>query len=356
MIKIERRRGRLLIHLLNRWKLEWTVEPRYWRNPLIVVTLWLCLPLLLPLMPRGLFISPLTLLTAFFMANIVAVCALTLTLQVVGTGRFNFGIPFFVVTGGYVAALLDKNYGLGPALTLPAAFAVGALVGLALSPLTIIARGVYFCLITLILPLVLHELVFWRVDIFGAETGIPGVSKLVSTGDLMQDCLFGFYMSFAILIVILFIVDKVLRSRLGLMFATILEDEDVAASFGIETKKIKVVIFTLTCGLLAIPGWFIAHYYASFAGTAWLEPWLLILVLLAFAIGGRGAAYSSVLGAYFVVILREILRAFIMEAALMTLYIILFAVFYVLPHGLWGLYRPPRYREYVAYISIRKKT
>jgi branched-chain amino acid transport system permease protein len=355
VIKVEPRRGRLIIHLLGKWRFEWTVEPRYWRNPLIAAALWICLPLLVPLMPRGLPIGPTALLTSLFMANVVAISAMAHALQTIGTGRLNFGPHFFVVVGGYTAALLNKNYGLSPALTFLAAFAVAALVGLALSPLTIISRGIYFTLITMILPLILYELVFWRVDIFGAETGIPGISRLVSTGDVMSDYLICFYVSLAISLAILFVVDKVLRSRLGLMFGVINEDEDVAASFGIEVKKIKVAVFTLTCGVMGISGWLIAHYYGSFAGTMWLEPWLLIFILLSSVLGGKATIYGAALGSYFVVLTRDLLRPFVGEVALLALYVVLLAALYLLPEGLWGIYRKTRYREYVPTIRVRRR-
>jgi len=356
VIKIEPRRGRLIIHVLNKWRLEWTVEPRYWRNPLIATILWICLPLLIPFMPRGLPIGPTSLLSSLFMANVVAISAIAHSLQTIGTGRLNFGPHFFVVVGGYAAALLDKNFGLSPALTFLAAFAVTALVGLALSPLTIISRGIYFTLITMILPLILYELVFWRVDIFGAETGIPGISRLVSTGNVMNDYIACFYISLAIALVLLLIVDKILRSRWGFMFGVINEDEDVAASFGIETKKIKVIVFTLTCGVMGISGWLIAHYYGSFAGTMWLEPWLLIFILLSGVLGGKATIYGAALGSYFVVLARDLLRPFVGGVALLALYAVLLAALYLLPEGLWGLYRKTRYREYVPTIRVRRKT
>jgi branched-chain amino acid transport system permease protein len=356
VIKVEQRRGKLVIHLLNRSRLEWTVEPRYWRNSLIAVILWICLPLLIPFMPRDLPIGPTALISSLFMANVVAISAIAYSFQTIGTGRVSFGPHFFVVVGGFVTALLNKNYGLGPGLTLLATFAVTALVGLALSPLTIISKGIYFTLITLILPLILFELIFWRGDIFGAETGIPGISRLVSTGNIMNDYLVCFYISLAITLALLFIVDKILRSRWGFMLGVINEDEDVAASFGIETKKIKVVVFTITCGIMGISGWLIAHYHSSFAGTMWLEPWLLILILLGCVLGGKATVYGAVLGSYFIVLARDLLKPFIGEVALVALYVVLLAALYLLPEGLWGLYRKARYREYMPTIRVRRKT
>lgn len=357
VIKIEERRGRIIIQLLNKLRFEWTVEPRYWRNPLIASILWICLPLTIPFIPLGVIgVGPTTLLSSLVMANVIALSAIAHSFQTIGTGRVNFGPHFFLVVGGYVAALLNKSYGFGPETTFFASFAITALVGLALSPLTVISRGLYFTLITLILPLILSELVFWRGDIFGAETGIPGIARLVSTGDFMSDIIICFYLSLAMIMILLLIVDKILRSRWGLMLGVINEDEDVASSFGINVKKIKIVVFTLTSGVMGLSGWFIAHYYGSFAGTMWLDPWVLIFILLSSTLGGKATIYGAPIGAYFIVLSRDILRSYIGGGyALLSLYIALLIALYLLPEGLWGVYRKTRYREYVPVIRIRRK-
>ncbi|MCX8142578.1 MAG: branched-chain amino acid ABC transporter permease [Candidatus Nezhaarchaeota archaeon] len=361
VIRFEERRGRIILHFLNKWRLEWTVEPRYWRNPLIATVLWICIPPLIIFIPREIVgIGPMTLLSSFIMANIIAISAIAHAFQTIGTGRVSFGPHFFVVVGGYVAALLNKNYGVDPVITLLASFAVAALVGLGLSPLTIISRGIYFTLITLILPLILYEFTYWRSDIFGAETGIPGVTRLVATGNAIVDLYIVFYISLAIVVILLLIIDKILRSRWGLVLGVINEDEDVAASFGIDTRKIKVIVFSITCGIMGISGWLIAHYYGSFAGTMWLEPWMLIFILLSSTLGGKGAIYGTVIGAYFIILLRDLWRVYLSgfhlgEYALLALYTAMLASLYLMPEGLWGVYRKRRYREYVPSIRIRRK-
>lgn len=356
VIKLEERRGRIIIHFLNRWRFEWTVEPRYWRNPLIAVIIWACVPFLAPYIPREIVgIGLVGLLSALVLANIIAINAMAHAFQTIGTGRVNFGPQFFIVIGGYAAALLNRNFGLSPIMTLLASFAITTLVGLALSPLTIIARGLYFTLITLILPLILFEITYWRSDIFGAEAGIPGIARLIATGNFMYDLYIFFYISLAIALVLLLLIDKILKSRWGLILGVINEDEDVASSFGINTGRIKVIVFTLTSGIMGITGWFIAHYYGSFAGTIWLQPWMLIFILLSSVLGGKATIYGSVLGAYLVVFTREALRVHFGEAALLLLYAVLLVLLYLLPEGLWGIYRKRRYREYIPSIRIRRK-
>ncbi len=353
MVRLEPRRGRLIIHAFNR-KFEWVIEPRYWRNPIIGVILWLAIPLIIIGISQIFPISVLSLISTLIFANILCMITIPLTVQVIGTGRVNFGPHFFAAIGGYTSALLSKNFGLSPIATLPASFAFGALIALFLSPITIISRGLYFVLITLLLPFILLEIAYWQSEIFGAETGIPGVPILLDTGNVFFDSVAYFYLSFVIVLLFLFFADRVLRSRYGFLMGVINEDEEVAESYGINTAKIKIPTFTLTSGAMAIAGWFIAHYYGSFTGPAWLQPSFLILILLTTTLGGKGAIYGVVLSAYVIASLREITRVTFGELSIVVLFIILLLLLYFLPEGFWGLYRKKRYREYFPSIKIRR--
>lgn len=353
MVRFEPRRGRLIIHAFSR-KFEWTIEPRYWRNPIIGLIIWLALPLLFLAISQFLQISILRLISTLIFANVICMIAIPLTVQIIGTGRVNFGPHFFAAIGGYTSALLSKNFGLSPIATLPASFAIGALIALFLSPITIISRGLYFVLITLLLPFILLEIAYWQSEIFGAETGIPGVPMLLDTGNIFLDSLSYYYLSFVIVLVFLFFGDRILRSRYGFLMGVINEDEEVAESYGINTAKMKIPTFAITSGAMAIAGWFIAHYYGSFTGPAWLQPSFLIIILLTTTLGGKGAIYGVVLSAYIIASLREATRVVFGELSIVVLFIILLLLLYFLPEGFWGLYRKRRYREYFPSIKIRR--
>lgn len=356
MLKLEPRRGRIIIHAFGR-KYELTIEPRYWRNPMIGLAMWLSLPLLIYSVSTLVFnYQPIALMSTLIFANLLIMMAVPFNLQTIGTGRLSFGPHFFLAIGGYTAALLSRDFGLSPALTLPAAFIVGAIIALALSPITIISRGVYYVLITLLLPFILGEITYWRSDIFGAETGIPNVGLLFpTTGDITLDVMIFVYVSLAIALVFIFFVDRTLRSRYGFMMGVINEDEDVALSYGINVRQIKIITFTLTSGAMAVSGWFLAHYQGSFSGPVWLMPSFLIMVLLTATLAGKGAIYGVVVSAYFVATLREVTRITFGELSVVVLFLILLILLYFLREGFWGLYRKRRYREYEPTIKVRKK-
>ena len=139
MVKFELKRDRIIARWRDR-KYEYIIEPRYWRNPWIGV-------LLLVLLPLAIFRYP-AFLTMFTTANLLAAITIPLGLQLVGTARVNFGPQLYLGIGGYTAALLNLHLGWHPFLTFLATIVMCAAIALILSPITWIAKGLYFSLIT----------------------------------------------------------------------------------------------------------------------------------------------------------------------------------------------------------------
>src|SRR5512137_2112815 len=176
MVDVEVKRDRIIIRYQGK-KWDWILEPRYWRNTLI----WTALLVLFPLISY--FVSPI-LLNTMISANLYAAIAIPLALMTVGTGRMNFGPNFFIGIGGYTAALLSIAYGWGPLATFPFAVVASLISALLFSPLVIVARGLYYVLLTLLLPLVFLEITFIYTDIFKGDVGLSGVKLLVDLGNV----------------------------------------------------------------------------------------------------------------------------------------------------------------------------
>lgn len=327
-------------------KLEWAIEPRYWRNPLIGVAVLALLPLLIKSRP-----DYLTLLTT---ANIYAAIAIPLAWQMAGIGRMNFGPQFFVGLGGFTAALLSIYLEWGPWQTLGPVILLGLFFGLILSPLTTIAKGLYFSLITLILPLIFLEFTFVFTEIFKGETGLSGIASLVHFGKIRTTYLVSCYLSLILMLIFLYLVDKTMRSRIGLYAAAINDDEDVAETCGLNINWWKITCFTLTSVMIAITGWFAAHYYGTFAGTTYLQLPFMLKILLIVMIGGRGELYGAIVGAYFIAFLEQAMTS-LGPINYILFPLILLILLFTLPEGLYGLYRRHKYREYYPTMRVRKR-
>jgi branched-chain amino acid transport system permease protein len=346
MVDVEIKRDRIIIRYKGK-KWDWMLEPRYWRNTVIWAALLVVFPIL------SYFVSPI-LLTTVITANLYAAIAIPLALMTVGTGRLNFGPNFFIGVGGYTAALLSIAYGWGPLKTLPFAFILSMVSALLFSPLVILARGLYYVLLTLLLPLVFMEVTFIYTDIFKGDVGIAGIKLLMDLGRVKLNFLACAYISMALMLFYLLVVNKILKSRYGLIMATINDDEEVAHGIGVNINKVKILAFIFAAGMIGIVGWFYAHYFATFAGITYLPLNFMVKVLLVIFIGGRAQVFGCVVGGYFIAFLEMILISTLGEIQPFIFPVILLVLLFALPEGLFGIYRRRRYREYLPTLHVRR--
>jgi branched-chain amino acid transport system permease protein len=323
------------------------LEPRYWRNAMIWTGLLAVFPLIFY------FVSPI-LLNTMITANLYAAIAIPLGLMTVGTGRLNFGPNFFIGVGGYTAALLSIAYGWGPLKTLPFAILLSLISALLFSPLVILARGLYYVLLTLLLPLVFLEVTFIYTDIFKGDVGLAGIKLLVDLGYVKLNFLALAYISMFIMLLYLLVANKILKSRYGLIMATINDDEEVAHGIGVNINRVKIIAFIFPAGMIGVAGWFYAHYFGTFAGITYLPLNFMVKVLLVIFIGGRAQVFGCVAGGYFIAFSEMILIATLGEIQPFLFPIILFILLFALPEGLFGIYRKRRYREYLPTLHVRR--
>jgi branched-chain amino acid transport system permease protein len=345
-MEFEVKRERLVLRA-GGGKWEWHIEPRYWRNPLIYVGILIVAPVLVY------FIYP-PLLTTIIEANLLAAIAIPLALMTIGTGRMNFGPQFYIGIGGYTAALLSIHFHLSPGLTMIAAALGGVVFGFLMSPLAIISGGLYYSLLTLLFPLLFLEATYIFTDLFKGDTGLSGVAPLVSTGSFSLNLLCYALISLTIMLVYLFAMDKIFRSRYAIQMAAINDDEEVANSIGVNVNKVKIISFTISATLVAVIGWFYAHYYQAFSGQVFLPLSFMLKIFMVTMLGGRTQIYGCVIGGYFIAFLEMILIRTTGDMSPVLFPIILLILLLVLPEGLFGLYRKRHYREYMPTLRFRR--
>lgn len=328
-------------------KWEWGIEPRYWRNPLIYVGILIVAPVVVY------FAYP-PLLPTIIEANLLAAIAIPLALMTIGTGRLNFGPQFYIGVGGYAAALLSIHFHLSPALTMIAAALGGLTFGFLMSPLSIIAGGLYYSLLTLLFPLLFLEATYIFSDLFKGDVGLSGIGPLVSVGSFSLNLLIYAFISLTIMLVYLFIIDKIFRSRYAIQMAAINDDEEVANSIGVNVNKVKIISFTISAAMISIIGWFYAHYYEAFSGNIYLPLSFMLKIFMVSMIGGRTQIYGCIIGGYFISFLEMILIRTTGDMSPVLFPIILLALLLALPEGLFGLYRKRHYREYMPTLRFRR--
>jgi branched-chain amino acid transport system permease protein len=164
----------------------------------------------------------------------------------------------------------------------------------------------------------------------GAGYSVTGVEG-VTLGDT-------FWLGLAIAAASIFLVHIILRARLGLGLTAIRDNENTAASAGVNVFRLKLYSFVIAAFIMGIAG---AAYYIY---SPRINPvggfnisWLL-LPLMATVIGGEGLEEGPIIGAAIVTFLRFLLADY-GAWSLFIQGIILLVVVVVMPQGIAGLLR-----------------
>ncbi len=209
-------------------------------------------------------------------------------------GQLNLGGAGFQAIGAYCAAFLSANLFQPMWVTVPAAVALGALVGFLISFPVLRTRGVYMVLATFAFGEVVAGY-FLKSTLFGGAVGIVvpdhiGVTPLIVAAVLVT--LGMFYL---------------MATRFGLTMRSIHDDEPVATLMGVNVRATQVACFTLGGGLAGLAGALYAHHF-SYVEAQYFNSLLSIYVLLFVLIGGTQTAWGPLAGSLFFTLLPEMLR------------------------------------------------
>jgi branched-chain amino acid transport system permease protein len=238
---------------------------------------------------------------------IYAILALGLNVMWGMTGMVNLGIVGFYAFGAYISALLTVNAHAPIAVGFAAAMAgtavMAALVTLGIARL----RDDYLAIVTLGFAEVVRivaENEIWLTRGTDGVSGIPQPLKSTLGSDFNL-----VYLVFCliILVVVLFMLERVRKSPFGRVLRGIREDAQVVAFAGKDVLKFKVKAFALGGALAGLAGALYAHY-SSYIVPEIYVPLLTIYIFLALTAGGIGNNWGAVLGAFVVVFFLESTR------------------------------------------------
>jgi len=305
---------------------------RYVLNVIAALALYMTTAALIQYRILNLFQAQLLISIGF---NIILAVSLNLTAGFLG--QLPLGHAGFMAVGAYTAALftintagslpLDARLPLGLLAGGLTAAAFGVFIGLPALRL----KGDYLAIITLgfgeIIRVVIQVLKFT-----GGSTGLRGMGYRV----VGYTITYVFTITYVAVLVTLFIIGALIKSRHGRAILSIREDEIAAEAAGIPTTYYKVLAFAFSAGFAGVAGGIYAHNVgilmpADFGFMRSAE--ILVIVVL----GGLGSIFGSVLSATILTLLPELLRGFA-EYRMIVYALVLVAVMIFKPSGLCGRY------------------
>ncbi|MEM0049674.1 MAG: branched-chain amino acid ABC transporter permease [Candidatus Bathyarchaeia archaeon] len=264
-------------------------------------------------------------------------------------GQPSLGHAAFFGTGAYTTGILTFYLAFFKENPWPALFIggiIGATIGLAIGAICFRLRGPYFALATLATAEVIRLLVlnseFTRGGLGIVIPSPPPVSFFSFTIDFHEKLPY-YYILLAIAIVLFSLMYIISKSRYGLMFQAIREDEDAAMALGVNAYRIKLLamfICSFASGFIgALYALYITYIDPSMDPGGVLSLFTSIDPVLITIIGGAGTIIGPLIGSFIRIGVGEYLRITLGFRAGMDLILfgaIFMIIFFFARKGIWG--------------------
>lgn len=304
--------------------------------------LYLAFPRLLPIL--GFIVLPLV-LGVYWQKVLISVAVfalLAISWDILAqSGMVSLGQALFFGMGAYASGVLNHAFDLSPFITIPAGTLLGGLICTLLLLPVLRLRGIYFAMVTLIIPLMLVR-VIEATKVFGGTEGLSGLTPLPSVWVEV-------YGVVLVLLAALFGFRRLMDSDFGLVLKGINDNDRSVMNAGIDVTWFKIQALFIAGCIGAFAGAFTTHVY-MFVGMPVFALDYSILPIAAAVVGGPGSLAGATLGACILVPLSEILRGF--GGLRIILYGVFLVVFIVaLPEGLFPFIQR-KYQQFERWVEV----
>lgn len=219
-------------------------------------------------------------------------------------GIISFAHAAFAAMGAYTSAMLVIYLNFPIPLAIASGGLAAAVFGLAIGALTLKMRGPYLALTTLAFSEIFRIFVTAEYEL---TRGSYGLKVPLMLGGNKTYC---YYIGLLLLIATVATLSLILRSKVGLFLLAMREDEDGAATRGVNTVYYRLCAFVVTSAFAGLAGGFYAHVIGLVSPRmSTISEMGLVLAMSVF--GGLESLIGSALGAMALQSLTEYLRAFV---------------------------------------------
>jgi branched-chain amino acid transport system permease protein len=267
---------------------------------------------------------------------IFGIFAMSLDLVVGYTGLQSLGHAAYFGISSYTIAIVSKRFTDNVAVDVVAGLGAAVLTAAIFGLLALRTTGAYFLMATLALAQVLWGIAYrWR-SLTGGDDGLPGISRpeLGLSWFSLWDTTNFFYLTLAIAVIVIIVLNIIVRSPFGYALQGIRESESRMRALGYDTWRYKYAAFILAGFFAGVAG-MIYVYFNSFVNPHELSVVLSAEALLMVILGGPGTLFGPLIGAGAIVFLRNIVSG-ITDRWLLILGAVYVLVVLFAPRGVVG--------------------
>ena len=260
-------------------------------------------------------------------------------------GRIHIGQGAFALLGGYAAAVAITKLGLSFWIAMPLAGATAALAAVLIGFPILRLKGVYFAMVTLMLT----ETGRLAAQSFRAVTEgprgivnipLPGAVQILGLTVIPDFADVNSHVALFCLATVLAALTfaalyRVVNSRLGWLFRSLQQNEDLAASIGVNVAWLRVIAFAVSSFLGGIGGAFFIAVQQSIYPSSFQIQDSIYFMLYCF-LGGLGFVLGPLVGTFVLFVSFEFLHG-LNEYQPLLYAILMILLMLWLPNGLLSL-------------------
>ena len=260
------------------------------------------------------------------------------------SGQASLGHAAFFGIGGYVSTLIARATGFSPFGTILVGGAVAAVIGLLLGLTCVRLKEWFLAMVTFGFAVILQAVI---ASPFAATTGgWDGIgSPRLLPAEIQGYLAYEYYAILAITVISILGIHLILRSRMGLAFAAIRENELEARASGISPVSYKLLAFTVSSFIAGVAGALQVHHISFISPEifhAETSFWPVIYSIF----GGLGTISGPIVGTVILTVIWEGLKGFgLTYERFIVIGVLLILVVIFLPRGLVSLPEEIRKRK-----------
>lgn len=262
-------------------------------------------------------------------------------------GVFQMGHAMFFGLGAYTTAILNTYYGWPILATWIPAVIIPVIIAVILAAPIIHLRGDYLLVATIGFNIIFIQILNNNAfDLTGGPDGIFGIMPIEGFVDKIFDSnifkgigleitlqTYMYYFAFILLLITLFIMRNLDKSKFGRAMFYINKDEIAASSMGINVRFYKLYAFALGAGIAGAAGSMFSVQYGSVSpdGFNVIQSIMFFTIVI---VGGSASLPGILIGTFIMFVLPEIFRDF------ETYRYLIFGIAMILtmilrPNGIW---------------------
>ena len=273
---------------------------------LVIFGLLLATPVLLPLIGQG-YLTGL-----IIKAMLLAIAAISLDLLIGQGGMVSLGHAAFVALGAYATAIGLESGIENILVLLLLTLALTGFVALITGSLALRTSGVYFLMITLAFGQMAY-FTLTSLAAYGGDDGLTLWSLATFFGsDVVQKGNGLYFVVLGTLLTVWWGVFRVSQSRFGRVLRAARDNPERTEVMGYSVKRYRLIAYVIAAMIAGISGLLLVQHaeFVSPALAKWQRSGDLIVVVV---LGGLATRNGAILGAFFLVIVEEVLGSFLHE-------------------------------------------